>query len=60
MDKIVIVNGVRLVRREQVGPRGGRTYLYQAENASRDWGFWYGSAQEAARRSNPSDKVVRV
>ena len=56
--KLVTVNGVRLVRSEQRGPLGGRKYTYQAESSSRDWGYWYDSARQAARESNESDRMV--
>jgi hypothetical protein len=57
-EKIVVVNGVRLVRRTETGPRGGVSYIYQAESASRDWGYWYDSATQAARESGGTDRVV--
>lgn len=59
-EVVVTVNGVRLVRHEERGPRGGRRYLYQAETASRSWGYWYSSARQAAALSNASDRVVSL
>jgi hypothetical protein len=56
---VVVVDGVRLVRRESRGPRGGVRHIYQAESASRSWGYWYDSAREAARKSNGTDRVTR-
>lgn len=58
-DTVVVVDGVRLVRREARGSRGGLRHIYQAESASRDWGYWYDSAREAARKSNSTDRVAR-
>lgn len=56
----IVYRGVRLVRSTETGPRGGRRYLYQAVDADRSWGYWYPTAQQAAERSNPSDRVVRL
>jgi len=45
--------------RTQQGPRGGHKALYQAWDANPDWGYWYETATEAVKLSNPSDRVVR-
>lgn len=57
-DSIVVVDGVRLIRRVKTGPRGGRHYIYQAELSHRSWGYWYDLAHQAARESGPSDCVI--
>lgn len=57
-DIEITYRGIKLVRRTKTGPKGGRVYLYQVAGASRDWGYWYDSAAQAARESNESDRVV--
>jgi hypothetical protein len=57
-DTAINYRGIKLVRRAKTGPKGGRVYLYQAAEASRDWGYWYDTAAQAARESNESDRVV--
>mgnify|MGYP003527990013 FL=1 len=58
-DDVVTFRGVRLARRTTLGKRGGLVRAYQAETASRVWGYWYDSAAKAARASNSSDRVVQ-
>lgn len=57
---IICYRGVELARRAKKGPRGGVRYIYQHAGASRDWGYWFDSASQAARESNESDRVGRV
>jgi hypothetical protein len=60
VDTLVTVRGVRLVRRDRRGPRGGRVSVWQSSAASRDWGYWYDTASQAASSSNESDRVGRL
>ena len=57
LDSYITFHGVQLRRRIDVGPRGGTSYIYQAETASADWGYWYSSATRAAQESNASDRL---
>ena len=59
-DTQIRYHGVTLVRRMVVGPRGGKNYLYQHAQASREWGYWYETASQAADESNASDRVVTL
>ena len=54
----IVHHGTHLRRQTETGPRGGRSYLYQAVSASPVWGYWYDTATPAAETSNASDRVV--
>ena len=51
-------NGVQLRERTKTGPRGGAVRIYQAAEACPDWGYWYDSKTDAAKRSNSSDRIA--
>lgn len=55
--KTISYRGRMLIRSTEIGPRGGKRYLYQSIDASRGWGYWYPTAQQAAELSNPSDRI---
>ena len=58
-DRIITTrNGVQLRERAKTGPRGGTIRIYQAAEACPDFGYWYDSKTDAAKRSNASDRVV--
>lgn len=57
---IVNYRGRQLRRSTEIGPRGGKRYLWQAADACPVWGFWYQSAAAAAEYSNASDKAVAI
>ncbi len=64
LDKIVTYKGKRLVRRLRalhvsVTGRGARSEaLWQAADASRDWGYWYSTRREAFENSGACDRPV--
>lgn len=68
-DKIVTFKGKKLIRREKVSPRQNNLFpssrlmrievLWQAEDADRDFGYWYPTRREAFEKSNATDKVCR-
>jgi len=36
----------------------GSEVIWQAADASPDWGYWYSTARQAAAESNSSDRVI--
>lgn len=57
---VVNYRGRQLRRSTEIGPRGGKRYLWQAADACPVWGFWYRSAAAAVDYSNASDKAVSL
>ena len=53
----ITFRGIALRRKTEAGDRGGQHYIYQAASADPVWGYWYYTASQAARCSNPSDRV---